>query len=150
MIGTFKVQFITFPALCAIFLYIKGTVSLKIMHIFIKHWKMYPWFYSCTRYGMDFGANSVLERVAFGSKCVLHRVRVSQCRPSRVIQNPAEQPPRVCRLWNIELNIDCNSIIEEWRGAKSYNLPWLLLLQMRNFINIHILQSVPLTYFYWM
>ncbi len=42
---------------------------------------------------MDFGTNSVLERVAFGLKCVLHRVRVSQCRPSRVIQNPAEQPP---------------------------------------------------------
>ncbi len=42
---------------------------------------------------MDFGKNSALERVEFGSKCVLHRVRVSQCRPSRVIQNPAEQPP---------------------------------------------------------
>ena len=42
---------------------------------------------------MDFGANSVLERVAFGSKFLLYRVRVSQCRPSRVIKNPAEQPP---------------------------------------------------------
>ena len=42
---------------------------------------------------MDFGSNSVLERVVFGLKCVLHRVRVSQCRPSRVIQNPTEQPP---------------------------------------------------------
>ena len=42
---------------------------------------------------MDFGSNSVLERAVFGLKCVLHRVRVSQCRPSRVIQNPAEQPP---------------------------------------------------------
>ncbi len=27
-------------------------------------------------------ACSVLKRVAFGLKCVLHRVRVSQCRPS--------------------------------------------------------------------
>ena len=42
---------------------------------------------------MDFGSNSVLESVAFGLKCVLHRVRVSKCLPSRVIQNPAEQPP---------------------------------------------------------
>ncbi len=42
---------------------------------------------------MNFGTNSVLERVVFGLKCVLHRVRVSQCRPSRVIQNPVEQPP---------------------------------------------------------
>ena len=42
---------------------------------------------------MDFGSNSVLERVAFDLKCVLHRVRVSQCRPSRVVQNPTGRPP---------------------------------------------------------
>ena len=42
---------------------------------------------------MDFGSNSVLERVAFGLKCVLHRVGMSQCCPSRVIKNTAEQPP---------------------------------------------------------
>ncbi len=42
---------------------------------------------------MDFDANTVLERVAFGTKCVLHRVRVSQCFPSRVIQNLTKQPP---------------------------------------------------------
>ena len=38
---------------------------------------------------------SVLERVAFGSICVLHshRVRVSQYRPSRVGQNSAGVPP---------------------------------------------------------
>ncbi len=42
---------------------------------------------------MYFGSNSVLERVVFGLKCVLHRVRVSECRPSRVIQNLAEHIP---------------------------------------------------------
>ncbi len=42
---------------------------------------------------MDFGSNSVLERVAFGLKCVLYRVRVLKCRPSRIIQNLAERPP---------------------------------------------------------
>ncbi len=48
---------------------------------------------------MDFGSNYVLERVLFGLKCVLHWVRVSWCRPSRVIQNPAEQPPRGLPLY---------------------------------------------------
>ncbi len=43
---------------------------------------------------LDFGSNSVLERVAFGLKYVLHRVRVSQCRPSGVVQNPAGRLPR--------------------------------------------------------
>ncbi len=31
--------------------------------------------------------------IVFGLKCVLHRVRVSRCHPSRAIQNPAEQLP---------------------------------------------------------
>ncbi len=60
---------------------------------------------------MDFGTNSELERVAFGSKCVLHRVRVSQCRPSRVIQNSAEQPPP--RIFTPQIRKD----------ATLYNLP---------------------------
>ncbi len=43
---------------------------------------------------MDFGSNSVLERVGFGLKCVLHiGVRVPWCCHSRVIQNPAERTP---------------------------------------------------------
>ncbi len=44
---------------------------------------------------MDFGSNFVLdlERVVFGLKCVLHRVRVLECRPSRAIQNLDKQPP---------------------------------------------------------
>lgn len=42
---------------------------------------------SCTREGMD-----------FGSKCVLMRVRVSQCRPSGGVQFLAEQPPGVQSL----------------------------------------------------
>ena len=33
---------------------------------------------------MDFGSNSVLEMEVFGLKWVLHRVRVPQCRPSRL------------------------------------------------------------------
>ena len=38
-----------------------------------------------------------------GLKKLLHRVRVSQCRPSRVIQNPAKRPPQgLCYTW-IEL-----------------------------------------------
>ncbi len=55
---------------------------------------------------MDFGSNSVLERVGFGLKCVQHRVRVSQCRPSRVIQNPAERPPPsgFC-LWAVSVTL---------------------------------------------
>ncbi len=35
-----------------------------------------------------------VKRVSFGLKRVLQRIRVSRCPPSRVIQNPAEQPPR--------------------------------------------------------
>ena len=74
MIGTIKGRFIKSLVLRATFLYTTSSVNLKIMHIYIKHWKMYPYFFSCIRQGMDFGLNSVLGNITFitagGSQCI--------------------------------------------------------------------------------
>ena len=57
---------------------------------------------------MGFSSNSGLERVAFGLKCVLHRVRVSQC-PSVLAGlykfRPSDPPPgfrTIAKYWSPE------------------------------------------------